>query len=202
MTKVDTHIQDISEEKIAKPFLMPIESVVVAPGRGTVVTGKVEKGKVKVGSELEVITTKKVMPTSCMGIEMYHKILDFAQVGDNVGILLKNVPNKLVKRGDVLAELDTVKKFNKFVAKIYVLSKEEGGRKKPFHSGYRPQFFFRVNSISGVITLPENVAVALPGENVEISVSLDKFVVIEVGLRFVIREGKLTIGAGIITAVS
>jgi elongation factor Tu len=201
MNTVDSYIQDVSSEKLNEPFLMPIETVLVAPGRGTVVTGKVEKGTLKVNTEVEVITSKKIFNTLCMGIEMYHKILDVAQVGDNIGVLLKNVPNKDVKRGDVLVQKDVYKKYKNFTAHIYMLEAKEGGRKNPFKSGYKPQFFFRVNNISGIIVLKNEDDVVMPGENLEISVKLDKLVVIEKGLRFVMREGKLTIGAGIITTV-
>lgn len=183
-----------------EPFLMPIEAVIVAQGRGTVVTGKIEKGIVKIGMDLELLG-KKVFTTNCMGIEMYHRILEEGRAGDNVGILVKNVPNKEVKRGDVLALPQSVDKRNKFVARVYVLTEKEGGRKTGFYAGYRPQFFFRVNNVSGSIILPESVIVVAPGDNVIFTVELSKSVVLNVGLRFVIREGKLTIGAGIITEI-
>ena len=196
---MDTMDNYLPEPKrlINEPFLMPIEDVLVAQGRGTVVTGKVEKGKLTVGMEIDLIS-KKNYKTTCMGIEMYHKILDEAQAGDNVGVLLKNIPNKEVSRGDVLAYPDSVEKKNKFKARVYILTEEEGGRKTPFYSGYRPQFFFRVNNVSGSITLDENTQMVMPGDNVIITVELGAYVVINTGLRFVIREGKLTIGAGLI----
>lgn len=184
-------------------FLMPIESILVAQGRGTVVTGKIEKGVLKVGMELDLVS-QKVFKTACMGIEMYHKILDEGQAGDNVGILLKNVPNKEIERGDVLALPNSVVKKQKFQARIYILQESEGGRKTGFTTGYRPQFFFRVNNVSGKIILPselENNEILLvnPGDNVVLIVELVKAVVLNVGLRFVIREGKKTIGAGFIS---
>ena len=196
---MDTMDNYLPEPKrlINEPFLMPIEDVLVAQGRGTVVTGKVEKGKLTVGMEIDLIS-KKNYKTTCMGIEMYHKILDEAQAGDNVGVLLKNIPNKEVSRGDVLAYPDSVEKKNKFKARVYILTEEEGGRKTPFYSGYRPQFFFRVNNVSGSITLDESTQMVMPGDNVIITVELGAYVVINTGLRFVIREGKLTIGAGLI----
>jgi elongation factor Tu len=180
---------------------MPIESVIVAPGRGTVVTGKVEKGCLKVGDNLEISTPKKKLETSCMGIEMYHKILDVAQVGDNIGVLLKNIPNKAVKKGDILAQIGVVKSYKSFKAHVYILDTKEGGRRTPFRSGYRPQFFFRVSNVSGSIVLDEGVELVMPGDNLVVSVNLDKSLVIDIGLRFVIREGKLTIGAGVITEI-
>ena len=180
-----------------EPFLMPIESILIAQGRGTVVTGKIEKGIIKVGMEVDLLSKKK-FNTMCMGIEMYHKILDEGRAGDNVGILLKNVPNKEIMRGDVLALPNSVKKNSSFKARVYILTAKEGGRKTGFFSGYRPQFFFRVNNISGSILLEEPVTVVVPGDNVVFKVDLAKAVVLNEGLRFVIREGKLTIGAGII----
>lgn len=196
---IDVHIPE--PKKLAnESFLMPIESVLVAQGRGTVVTGKVEKGELKIGMELEVIS-KKLFKTTCMGIEMYHKILDKAEAGDNVGVLLKNVPNKDVTKGDVLALPNTVEKKKKFKGRAYILTAEEGGRKKAFFSGYRPQFFFRVNNISGSISLDDDVEMVMPGDNVILNVELNSAVVLNTGLRFVIREGKLTIGAGVIIEV-
>jgi len=196
MDTIDNYLPE-PKRLINESFLMPIEDVLVAQGRGTVVTGKLEKGKLTVGMDVDLIG-KKIFKTTCMGIEMYHKILDEAQAGDNVGVLLKNIPNKEVSRGDVLAYPDSVDKKNKFKARVYILTEEEGGRKTPFFSGYRPQFFFRVNNVSGSITLDENTQMVLPGDNVIITVELGTSVVLNTGLRFVIREGKLTIGAGLI----
>jgi len=198
MSTVDEHVKD-PVRALNSPFLMPIESVVVAQGRGTVVTGKVERGQVKSGDELELFTVKQSLKTSCMGIEMYRRILDFAQVGDNVGILLKNVPNREVLRGNILAAPNTMKYYTTFKARVYLLSEKEGGRAKPFRSGYKPQFFFRVSNVTGTITLDENVDLAMPGENLTIKVIFVTKSVLNEGLRFVMREGKLTIGAGVIT---
>jgi len=181
-----------------EPFLMPIESILVAQGRGTVVTGKIEKGVLKVGMDLDLLS-QKIFKTTCMGIEMYHKILDEGQAGDNVGVLLKNIPNKEIERGDVIALPNTVTKKQKFKARVYILQESEGGRKTGFTTGYRPQFFFRVNNVSGKIILEENMLLVNPGDNVIITVELVKAVVLNEGLRFVIREGKKTIGAGFIS---
>jgi len=199
MDVVDTFIEEKPESDNLKDFLMPIETVVVAPGRGTVVTGRVESGSLKLNDEVDVITARKVFNTFCMGIEMFHKVLDVAKVGDNVGVLLKNVPNREVKRGDVLVKKGTGVKYNKIIAHIYMLTEAEGGRKKPFKEGYKPQLFFRVNNISGIIRFEDkDVELVMPGDNLLVNIELDKAVVLENGLRFVMREGKLTIGAGVI----
>ena len=190
---------DLPEPKrlLDEPFLMPIESILVAQGRGTVVTGKIEKGIIKIGMDLDLLS-KKIFKTTCMGIEMYHKILDEGQAGDNVGILLKNVSKKEIERGDVIAAPNSVIKKQKFQARVYILKESEGGRKTGFTTGYRPQFFFRVNNVSGKIILEKDELLINPGDNVLITVELVKAVVLNVGLRFVIREGKKTIGAGFI----
>jgi len=198
MSTVDEHVKD-PVRLINAPFLMPVESILVAQGRGTVVTGKVERGQVKPGDELELFTVKQVFKTSCTGIEMYRRILDFAQVGDNVGILLKNVPNREVIRGNILVAPNTMKYYTTFKARVYLLSEKEGGRSKPFRSGYKPQFFFRVSNVTGTIALEENVDLGMPGENLTIKVVFMTKSVLNEGLRFVMREGKLTIGAGVIT---
>lgn len=200
MKVVDNYVKEPVRD-INAPFLMPIESVVVAQGRGTVVTGKVERGQLKIGNELELFTDKQLFKTVCMGIEMYRKILDFAQVGDNVGVLLKNVPNKEVEKGNMLTAPNTMKWAMKFKARVYILSDKEGGRAKPFRSGYKPQFFFRVSNITGSVILDENIELAMPGENLVITVEFMKKAVINEGLRFIMREGKLTIGTGIITEI-
>jgi elongation factor Tu len=199
MNTVDDYVKHKTESDEKDPFLMPIENVVVATGRGTVVTGKVERGVLNIGDEVEIVTLKRIFKTNCVGMEMYHKILDKAFVGDNIGVLVKNVPNKQVKRGDVLASINSVFKRKSFFAHIYILSTEEGGRRTPFRSGYKPQIFFRVNNVSGTIRLDDEDSIVLPGDNVTVQIFLDKSVVLEKKLRFVIREGKLTIGAGIIT---
>jgi len=198
MSTVDEHVKD-PVRHLNLPFIMPVESIVIAQGRGTVVTGKVERGQVKSGDELELFTAKQIYKTSCMGVEMFKRILDFAQVGDNVGILLKNVPNKEVLRGNILTAPNTMKYYTTFKARVYLLSEKEGGRAKPFRSGYKPQFFFRVSNVTGTITLEENVDLGMPGENLTIKVVFVAKSVLNEGLRFVMREGKLTIGAGVIT---
>jgi elongation factor Tu len=197
MNKVDEFVQE-PKRLSDVPFLMPVESVVVAQGRGTVVTGRVERGIVKVGDELEVVG-KRVFKTICMGLEMFKKILDYAQAGDNVGILLRNVPNREVYRGFIVGKPGTLRVFNNFIAKIYVLSEKEGGRSKPFRTGYRPQLFFRVQNVTCTLILKDEETLAMPGENLEAKVALIEPTVVEEGMRFVIREGRLTIGAGIIT---
>jgi elongation factor Tu len=201
MHQVDTYIKE-PKRAINAPFLMPVETVLVAQGRGTVVTGKVERGTIKIGDELEVVGTKQTFKTSCMGLEMFRKLLDYAQVGDNVGVLLKGVPNREVFRGFILAAPNTIKTYTAFTAKVYILSQKEGGRARPFQSGYRPQFFFRVQNVTGTVILETEEALAMPGENVTIKVQLVEKTVLEEGLRFVMREGKLTIGAGVIVSLA
>lgn len=200
MDEVDSYVKVKSEERLGELFLMPIESVVVASGRGTVVTGKVERGVIRINDNLKVLTQRKVFSTQCMGIEMYHKILDEGRAGDNLGILLKNVPNRDVKRGDVLvlAEGD-VKMYDEFLCHVYILLTEEGGRKTSFKSGYKPQLFFRVNNISCTILTELEDQIIMPGDDLVVRIKLDKKALVEPGLRFVIREGKITVGAGIIT---
>jgi elongation factor Tu len=200
MNIVDDYIKD-PKRNLTDSFLMPVETILVAQGRGTVVTGKVEKGQVKIGDELEVIGPKQLFKTVCMGLEMYHKLLDFAQAGDNVGILLKGVPNQEVFKGFVVCKPNTLRVYDTFIAKIYVLSAKEGGRLKPFKTGYRPQFFFRVSNITGTVNLETEETLAMPGENLTIKVVLFEKSILNIGLRFVIREGKLTVGAGIITTL-
>jgi len=200
MKACDTFIK-MPERSVNASFVMPVETVLVAPGRGTVVTGKVEKGQIKIGDELELIGPKHVYKTVCMGLEMFRKILTEAFVGDNIGVLLRNVPNKAVSRGFMLATPNTMKSRTTFNARVYILSEKEGGRSKPFKAGYKPQFFFRVSNITGSIFLENESDLAMPGENLNIKVVLMEKSVINVGLRFVMREGKLTIGAGVITSI-
>jgi len=197
MNEIDLNLPE-PKRLLDEPILMPIEAVIVAQGRGTVVTGKMERGRIKIGMEVEIIS-KKIYNSVCMGIEMYHKLLDEGQAGDNIGVLLKNVPNKEIRRGDVLAAPNSVKKKQSFIARVYILTEKEGGRKSSFHTGYRPQFFFRINNVSGSIILDKVDDIVMPGDNVIFKVELAKAVVINTGLRFVMREGKLTIGAGLIT---
>ena len=200
MKACDSFIK-MPERSVNSSFVMPVEAVLVAPGRGTVVTGKVEKGQIKIGDELELIGPKRVYKTVCMGLEMFRKILTEAFVGDNVGVLLKNVPNREVNRGFMLATPNTMKSHTTFNARVYILSQKEGGRSKPFKTGYKPQFFFRVSNVTGSINLDNEIELAMPGENLNIKVVLVEKSIINVGLRFVMREGKLTIGAGVIISI-
>ena len=200
MKTCDTYIK-MPERSLNSAFIMPVENVIVAQGRGTVVTGKVEKGQIKIGDELELIGPKNVYKTVCMGLEMFRKTLNEAFAGDNVGVLLKNVPNREVNRGFMLSTPNTMKSHISFTARVYLLSQKEGGRGKPFKSGYKPQFFFRVSNITGTIFLENDADLAMPGENLNIKVNLMEKSVVNVGLRFVMREGKLTIGAGVIVSI-
>jgi len=196
MSTIDDYIKE-PKRLFDEPFLMPVESVHVAQGRGTVVTGKVERGKLKIGDELELVG-KQTFNTTCMGLEMFKKILDFAQVGDNIGVLVKNVPNREIYRGYILSAKNIMKCFKIFNARIYILSAKEGGRNKPFKSGYKPQFFFRISNVTGTIFLETEDMLAMPGEHFVVKVVLGEKAVINEGLRFIMREGKLTIGTGII----
>jgi elongation factor Tu len=180
---------------------MPIEGIVVAQGRGTVVTGKVARGKLKIGDELEIISSRKILKTFCVGIEMFKKILDYAEVGDNIGVLIKNIHNSEVIKGNMLCAPKTMFSYTTFKAHVFVLSEKEGGRSKPFKSGYKPQFFFRVSNVTGVIILDNEDSIVMPGDTVNIKIKLVEKSIINIGLRFVIREGRLTIGAGIISEI-
>jgi len=200
MKTCDIYIK-IPERSVNAAFVMPVENIIVAQGRGTVVTGKIEKGQVKVGDELELIGPKNIYKTVCMGLEMFRKTLNEAYVGDNVGVLLKNVPNRDVNRGFMLATPNTMKSYMNFTAKVYLLSHKEGGRNKPFKTGYKPQFFFRVSNVTGTIVLDNDSDLGMPGEHLNIKVTLMEKSVLNVGLRFVMREGKLTIGAGVVVSL-
>ena len=182
---------------IDEPFLLSIESVHVITGRGTVVTGKIEQGTVSVGSSIELVGNK-ITETICMGIEMFHRTMDKAEVGDNVGILLKSIKSKEVKRGNVLATPNFIKPYSLFSCSVYILTKKEGGRHKPFISQYKPQFFFRTANVTGSVILPEGVSVVMPGDNLKFNVKLVEAAPLNSNLKFVLREGVLTIGAGII----
>lgn len=197
MDTVDSYIKQPTRALDA-PFLMPIEHVHVIKGRGTVVTGKVEQGKISIEEAVDLVGTN-VQSTLCMGLEMFRKSLDFAEVGDSIGMLIKNIKREEVKRGYLLAAPGSIKCFQKFLAKIYVLTAKEGGRSKPFVSNYKPQFFFRTANITGSIILPENVSVVLPGDSLTVTVLLVELAPINVGLHFVMREGQLTIGGGVVT---
>jgi elongation factor Tu len=184
------------------PFLMPIEDVFSIKGRGTVVTGRVERGTVKIGDTLEIIGLREEsMNTVCTGVEMFHKLLDSGQAGDNVGVLLRGIEREQVERGMVLAKPGSIRPHTKFEAEVYVLKKEEGGRHKAFFPGYRPQFFIRTMDVTGAISLPAGVEMVMPGDNVNMAVELITPVALEAGGHFAIREGGLTVGAGVITKV-
>ena len=187
--------------EVDKPFLMPIEDVFSISGRGTVVTGKVERGVLRPGEEVEVVGLRPTIKTVATSIEMFRKVLDEALPGDNIGVLLRGVGKDDVERGQVLAKPGSIKPYTKFKAEVYVLKKEEGGRHTPFFSGYRPQFYFRTTDVTGVVKLPEGVEMVMPGDNVELEVELIKPVALEEGLRFAIREGGKTVGAGVVTKI-
>jgi elongation factor Tu len=197
MNVVDTYIKE-PERKKDVPFLMAIEGIFMAIGRGTVLTGKIETGTLKIGDALEVIGPREAISTICLGLEMFKKSLDVAEVGDNVGILVKAVKRDEVQRGFVLAAVNTIKAHENFKAKIYALTKKEGGRHKPFVSHYTPQFFFRTANVTGSIILPDDVSVVMPGDSLVVSIKLVNKIPLNIGLRFVMREGNITIGAGII----
>ncbi|WP_258358911.1 elongation factor Tu [Moorella sulfitireducens] len=202
MDAVDDYVPT-PERDVDKPFLMPIEDVFTITGRGTVTTGRVERGKVKVGDEVEIIGLREqVRKTVVTGVEMFRKILDEAVAGDNIGTLLRGVERKEVERGMVLAKPGSIKPHTKFNAEVYVLTKEEGGRHTPFFNGYRPQFYFRTTDVTGVVKLPEGVEMVMPGDNIRMSIELITPIAIEEGLRFAIREGGRTVGAGVVTGIS
>jgi elongation factor Tu len=184
-----------------KPFLMPIEDVFSISGRGTVVTGRVERGVIKVGDEVEVVGIRDTMKTVCTGVEMFRKILDQGQAGDNIGVLLRGTKRDEVERGQVVAKPGSITPHTKFKAETYILTKEEGGRHTPFFNGYRPQFYFRTTDVTGVTTLPEGVEMVMPGDNVSLAVSLITPIAMEKELRFAIREGGRTVGAGVISEI-
>ena len=189
------------ERAIDKPFLLPIEDVFSISGRGTVVTGRVERGVIHVGDEIEIVGLKPTQKTTCTGVEMFRKLLDEGQAGDNVGVLLRGTKREEVERGQVLAKPGTITPHTKFEAEVYVLSKEEGGRHTPFFANYRPQFYFRTTDVTGAVTLSEGVEMVMPGENVKITVELIAPIAMENGLRFAIREGGRTVGAGVVANV-
>jgi elongation factor Tu len=201
MDAVDSYIP-LPERATDKPFLMPIEDVFTITGRGTVTTGRVERGQVKVGDEVAIVGLRdEIRKTVCTGVEMFRKLLDYAEAGDNIGTLLRGVDRKEVERGMVLAKPGSINPLTKFSAEVYVLTKEEGGRHTPFFGGYRPQFYFRNTDVTGVIELPEGVEMVMPGDNVQMKIELITPIAIEEGLRFAIREGGRTVGAGVVTAI-
>ena len=200
MEAVDNYVP-MPERALDKPFLMPIEDIFSIQGRGTVVTGRIEKGIVKVGEEVEIVGFRDTRKTVVTGVEMFRKLLDSGMAGDNVGLLLRGIDKEDVERGQVLAKPGSIKPHTKFVGSVYVLSKEEGGRHTPFFKGYRPQFYFRTTDVTGVCELPEGVEMVMPGDNVTITVELITPVAMDKGLRFAIREGGRTVGAGTVTEV-
>jgi len=200
MDALDNYIKE-PERDIDKPFLMPIEDVFSISGRGTVVTGRVERGVIHVGDEVEIVGLRPTQKTVCTGLEMFRKILDEGQAGDNIGVLLRGIKRDEVERGQVVAQPGSITPHTKFEAEVYVLSKEEGGRHTPFFSGYRPQFYFRTTDVTGVVTLPEGVEMVMPGDNVKIEAHLIQPIAMEEGLRFAIREGGRTVGAGVVSKI-
>ncbi|MGL6233692.1 elongation factor Tu, partial [Aeromonas rivipollensis] len=194
---LDTYIPE-PERAIDLPFLMPIEDVFSIAGRGTVVTGRVERGIVKVGETVEIVGIKDTVSTTCTGVEMFRKLLDEGRAGENVGALLRGVKREEVERGQVLAKPGSIKPHTKFESEVYVLSKEEGGRHTPFFKGYRPQFYFRTTDVTGTIELPEGVEMVMPGDNIKMVVTLIAPIAMDDGLRFAIREGGRTVGAGVV----
>ncbi len=200
MAEVDEYVPT-PERDLDKPFLMPIEDVFSITGRGTVVTGKVEQGAIHTGDEIEIVGIKDTSKTTCTGVEMFRKLLDEGQAGDNIGALLRGVDKDEVQRGQVLAAPGSITPHTDFEAQVYVLSKEEGGRHKPFFTNYRPQFYFRTTDITGTITLPEGTEMCMPGDNTEMHVELINPIAMDEGLRFAIREGGRTVGAGSVTKI-
>ena len=197
---LDTYIP-LPERAIDGTFLMPVEDVFSISGRGTVVTGRIERGIVKVGDEIEIVGINDTLKTICTGVEMFRKLLDQGQAGDNVGVLLRGTKREDVQRGQVLCKPGSIKPHTKFEAEIYVLSKDEGGRHTPFFNGYRPQFYFRTTDVTGACDLPEGVEMVMPGDNIAMTVSLIAPIAMESGLRFAIREGGRTVGAGVVSKV-
>jgi elongation factor Tu len=184
-----------------RPFLMPVEDVFSISGRGTVVTGRVDRGIVKVGDEVEIVGIKDTEKTVCTGVEMFRKVLDEGRAGDNIGVLLRGIKREEVERGQVVAHPDSITPHTKFKAEAYILTKEEGGRHTPFFNGYRPQFYFRTTDVTGVVTLPEGVEMVMPGDNVSLEINLITPIAMEKELRFAIREGGKTVGAGVISDI-
>jgi elongation factor Tu len=197
---LDTYIP-LPERAIDGTFLMPVEDVFSISGRGAVVTGRIERGIVKVGDEIEIVGIKDTLKTTCTGVEMFRKLLDQGQAGDNVGVLLRGTKREEVERGQVLAKAGSIKPHTKFTAEIYVLGKDEGGRHTPFFQGYRPQFYFRTTDVTGAVELPAGTEMVMPGDNVSITVTLIAPIAMEEGLRFAIREGGRTVGAGVVAKI-
>jgi elongation factor Tu len=197
---LDSYIPE-PKRLIDGPFLMPVEDVFSISGRGTVVTGRVERGIVRVGEEIEIVGIKPTLKTVCTGVEMFRKLLDQGQAGDNIGVLLRGTKREEVERGQVLAKPGSITPHTKFTSEVYVLSKEEGGRHTPFFNGYRPQFYFRTTDVTGTANLPDGVEMVMPGDNIAMTVELIAPIAMEDGLRFAIREGGRTVGAGRVTKI-
>jgi len=200
MAAVDSYVPE-PERELDKPFLMPVEDVFTIQGRGTVVTGRIERGLIKVGEEIEIVGIKDTRTTTVTGVEMFKKLLDRGEAGDNCGILLRGIKRAEVERGMILAKPASVTPHTKFKAEVYILNKNEGGRHKPFFTGYRPQFYFRTTDVTGAIQLPEGVDMVMPGDNITMDVELIIPIGVEAGLRFAIREGGRTVGAGVVTEI-
>ncbi|MBA4792367.1 MAG: elongation factor Tu, partial [Phenylobacterium sp.] len=200
MRTVDEYIPQ-PERPVDLPFLMPVEDVFSISGRGTVVTGRIEKGLVKVGDEVEIVGIRPVQKTTCTGVEMFRKLLDQGEAGDNVGVLLRGTKREDVERGQVLCKPGSITPHTKFVAEAYILTKEEGGRHTPFFTNYRPQFYFRTTDVTGIIKLKEGVEMIMPGDNAELDVELITPIAMDQGLRFAIREGGRTVGAGVVAKI-
>jgi elongation factor Tu len=200
MAAVDEYIPQ-PERALDKPFLMPIEDVFSISGRGTVVTGRVESGVVKTGEEIEIVGIKDTQKTTCTGVEMFRKLLDQGEAGDNVGVLLRGTKREEVERGQVLAKPSSITPHTKFKCEAYVLNKEEGGRHTPFFANYRPQFYFRTTDVTGTVVLPEGTEMVMPGDNITMEVELMSPIAMDEGLRFAIREGGRTVGAGVVSSI-
>ena len=200
MTQVDAYIPQ-PERPVDLPFLMPVEDVFSISGRGTVVTGRIERGIVKVGEEVEIVGLRASQKTICTGVEMFRKLLDQGQAGDNVGVLLRGTKREDVERGQVLCKPGSITPHTKFMAEAYILTKEEGGRHTPFFTNYRPQFYFRTTDVTGIIKLKEGVEMIMPGDNAELNVELITPIAMEEKLRFAIREGGRTVGAGVVAKI-
>ncbi len=197
---IDSYIPQ-PEREIDKPFLMPVEDVFSISGRGTVVTGRIDRGEIKVGEKVEIVGIRETVTTVCTGVEMFRKLLDSGQAGDNVGLLLRGTKREDVERGQVVAAPGSITPHTKFKAEVYILSKDEGGRHTPFFTGYRPQFYFRTTDVTGILSLPEGVEMVMPGDNVTISAELITPIAMEKELRFAIREGGRTVGAGVVSEI-
>jgi elongation factor Tu len=201
MAAIDTYVPQPQRE-VDKPFLMPVEDVFSISGRGTVATGRIERGKIKVGEEIEIVGIRPTVKTTITGVEMFRKLLDEGEAGDNVGCLLRGTKREEIERGQVLAKPGSITPHTKFTAEAYILSKEEGGRHTPFFNGYRPQFYFRTTDVTGICTLPEGTEMVMPGDTVQLQVALITPIAMDEGLRFAIREGGRTVGAGVVSKIT